>query len=78
MNKTSWFCRTALIILSATYSGSSTGSIRGHLKKKIFIAITQIALDSHFIQKTLNFAVIKLKKKKNPSPMNNRVFILLE
>lgn len=64
MNKTSWFCRTALIILSATYSGSSIGSIRGHLKKKIFIAIIQIDLDSHFIKKTLNFAVIQLKKER--------------
>lgn len=63
MSKISWFCRTALTILSATYSGSRIGSTRGHLKKRIFIAIIkQIALDSHFLQKSLNFTVIQLKK----------------
>lgn len=79
MSKISWFCRTALIILSATYSGSRIGSTRGHLKKRIFIAIIQIALDSHFLRKSLNFTVIQLKKEINTtSPMNSRIFSMLE
>lgn len=45
INNTSWFCRTAVIILSATYAGSRKESTRGHLNKKIFIATMQIALD---------------------------------
>lgn len=59
----SWFCRTALIILSATYAGSRKGSTCGHLKKKIFIATIQIALESHFIQKMSQIYSYSMKKR---------------
>lgn len=35
-NKISWSRRIAVIIFSATYSGSKTGSRRDHLKEKVF------------------------------------------